>query len=126
MELGATTKQLTDTLVELVSVWGLRVIGAIAVLVIGRIIASALRRGTSRGLSRAGTDETLIPFLSGIVYYIVSNLERIGGFQVILLVLASLAGAVELFLIGYSVFYLLVLPGYLVNQLYSLRHCHEY
>jgi len=70
MQLDATTQQLTDTLIELVSVWGLRVIGAIAVLVIGRLIASALRRGVARGLSRAGTDETLIPFLSGIVYYV--------------------------------------------------------
>ena len=69
MQLDATTQQLTDTLVNLVSVWGLRVIGAVAVLVIGRMIASGLRRTTRSALTRAGTDETLVPFLSGLVYY---------------------------------------------------------
>jgi small conductance mechanosensitive channel len=61
-----------DKVVELISTWGLRVVGAIAVLVIGRIIAGILRRSTKRGLARAGVDETLIPFLAGVVYYVAS------------------------------------------------------
>jgi small conductance mechanosensitive channel len=62
--------QFVATLTELVSVWGLRVVGAIAVLVIGRWVSSALRRATVRGLEKARTEPTLIPFLSGIVYYV--------------------------------------------------------
>jgi len=65
-----TIEQGVDTIVELVSVWGLRVLGAIAVLVIGRIIAGLLRRTTRRALLRANVDETLIPFLAGLVYYV--------------------------------------------------------
>ncbi|MGH0030154.1 MAG: mechanosensitive ion channel family protein [Myxococcota bacterium] len=65
-----SAEQLLETLIELVSVWGLRVIGAIAVLIVGRIIAGTLRRATVRALGRASVDETLAPFLSGLVYYV--------------------------------------------------------
>lgn len=60
----------TETAIELVSTWGLQVLGAIAVLIVGRIVAGTLRKGTARGLERSGTDATLIPFLSGLVYYL--------------------------------------------------------
>ncbi len=70
MELNESTRELLDGLVEMVSAWGLQVVGAVAVLIIGRIVANALRRGTRASLTRAGTDETLIPFLSGLVYYV--------------------------------------------------------
>jgi small conductance mechanosensitive channel len=62
-------EQTLDTAVELLSTWGLQVVGAIAVLIIGRMVAGMLRRATERGLERAKTDTTLIPFLSGLVYY---------------------------------------------------------
>jgi small conductance mechanosensitive channel len=71
MELEQTGQELLTKLVSLVSAWGLQVLGAIAVLIIGRIVARAVRRGTQRGLERSGTDVTLIPFLSGIAYYTV-------------------------------------------------------
>ncbi len=60
-----------DTLVELVTNWGVQVIGAIAVLIIGRWIAGRLRKTVERGLERADIDEALRPFLSGVVYYLV-------------------------------------------------------
>ncbi|MEM7409745.1 MAG: mechanosensitive ion channel domain-containing protein [Myxococcota bacterium] len=66
----ATIRQTLERLIELVSTWGLQVIGAIAVLVIGRIVAGALRNGATRALERAETDPTLVPFISGIVYYL--------------------------------------------------------
>ncbi len=70
MDLNESTRELLDGLVGLVSAWGLQVVGALAVLIIGRMVARALRRGTQAALARAGTDETLIPFLSGLVYYV--------------------------------------------------------
>ncbi len=70
MELNESTRELLDGLVEMVSAWGLQVVGAVAVLIIGRMVARALRSGTRGALARAGTDETLIPFLSGLVYYV--------------------------------------------------------
>ena len=69
-ELNGSAQQLVETLVELLSVWGLRVVGAIAVLILGRIVAGMLRRGALRALERTGIDATLVPFLAGIVYYL--------------------------------------------------------
>jgi small conductance mechanosensitive channel len=59
-----------ETIVELTSAWGLKVIGAIALLVIGRIVCGAIRRTMRRGLERSSIDETLVPFLSSLVYYL--------------------------------------------------------
>jgi small conductance mechanosensitive channel len=64
------TQDLIEPLVNLVSTWGLQVIGAIAVFVVGRIVCSALRRGTRRALERSAVDATLIPFISSGVYYL--------------------------------------------------------
>jgi small conductance mechanosensitive channel len=65
-----TTQDLVGPLVELVSTWGLQVIGAIAVLIVGRIVCGVLRRATRRGLERSSVDSTLVPFLSSAVYYL--------------------------------------------------------
>ena len=62
-------QELIDTIVELGSVWGLRVIGAIALLLIGRIVCGALRRATRRGLERSAVDASLVPFVESLVYY---------------------------------------------------------
>jgi small conductance mechanosensitive channel len=65
----AIVEETMDTAISLVSTWGLQVVGAIAVLIIGRIVAGALRAGTRRAMGRGGIDPTLVPFLSGLVYY---------------------------------------------------------
>ena len=77
-------EELVETITELLSLWGLKVIGAVAVLVIGRWISSMLRRASVRGLTRANTDATLIPFLSGIIYY--------GALAVVLIAVLGLFG----------------------------------
>jgi small conductance mechanosensitive channel len=56
---------------ELVSQWGLRVVGAIAILVIGWTVAKIIRGSVRRGLERASIDATLVPFISKLVYYLV-------------------------------------------------------
>jgi small conductance mechanosensitive channel len=63
-------EDLVTTIVELTSVWGLRVIGAVALFIIGRIVCGAIRRATRRALERSSIDETLVPFLSNLVYYL--------------------------------------------------------
>ena len=57
-------------LVALVTAWGIRIIGALAVFIIGKMVASWLRRLTRRGLERGKTDPTLVPFISSLVYYL--------------------------------------------------------
>jgi len=62
---------LMENLMTLTSTWGLRVVGAVALLIIGRVVAGAIRRGARRVMERAGADPTLIPFASSVSYYLV-------------------------------------------------------
>jgi len=68
--MDARADALLETTMTLVSTWGLRVVGALALLVLGRIVCGALRRATRRALSRGGVDESLVPFLASLVYYL--------------------------------------------------------
>lgn len=60
---------IVQTISTLVSTWGLRVVGAIAVLILGKVAASWGRRLTRRLMEKAKVDATLTPFLCGLVYY---------------------------------------------------------
>jgi small conductance mechanosensitive channel len=66
---GDTANEALQTAVQIMSTWGLQVIGAIALLIIGRWIAGRLRALTRRSLERAKTDPALVPFFSSLVYY---------------------------------------------------------
>jgi small conductance mechanosensitive channel len=66
-DVGAVVDQSVDVL----ATWGLKVLGALAVLLIGRMVAGGVRKFTRRFLERAGVDETIGPFLSGLVYALV-------------------------------------------------------
>ena len=57
-----------DQSMGVISTWGLKVLGALAVFVIGRMFAGWLRKFTRRFLDRTGVDETVVPFLAGLVY----------------------------------------------------------
>ena len=60
-----------EQIVELMSSWGLQVIGAIAVLIVGRWAAGFIRKNVQRALERARTDASLVLFVSSLVYYLV-------------------------------------------------------
>jgi len=60
-----------NTAIALVSTWGLRVVGALVLLVFGVVFAKVVRGSLRRALQRSPLDPTLVPFLSGIVYYLV-------------------------------------------------------
>jgi small conductance mechanosensitive channel len=62
---------LIENLMTMISTWGLRVVGAIALLIIGRMVAGWIRRGIRRIMERREVDPTLIPFVSSLVYYLV-------------------------------------------------------
>jgi small conductance mechanosensitive channel len=57
-----------DQVTDVVTTWGLRVVGALAVLIAGRILAGLVRRAVRKALRKANVDPTLIPFLAGLVY----------------------------------------------------------
>jgi small conductance mechanosensitive channel len=65
-----TVADVTEQVLAIVSTWGLQVVGAIVVLIVGRWIAGALRGTTRRALQKGKVEHTLIPFLAGIVYYV--------------------------------------------------------
>jgi small conductance mechanosensitive channel len=69
--MGGGAETAVEMMVGMLSTWGLSVIGALALLIVGRIVAGWVRRAMTRGLTRANTDASLVPFFSSLVYYIV-------------------------------------------------------
>jgi small conductance mechanosensitive channel len=62
---------LLEQIKSLVAVWGIQVVAAIAILIIGRIVAGTMRKGVAKVLDRANVDVTVAKFLSGFTYVIV-------------------------------------------------------
>lgn len=60
-----------NSLIPVLTQWGLKVIGAIAVLVIGRLVAGIVRSSVRKGMTRAEVDATLVPFVSSLIYWAV-------------------------------------------------------
>jgi small conductance mechanosensitive channel len=96
-----------DEIVPVVAKWGLRVVGALAVLLVGWLVAKGIRSGVRRALERTRVDVTLVPFISKIVYYgfltfVVLAVLGIFGIQTasIIAVLGAAAFAVGLALQG--------------------------
>jgi small conductance mechanosensitive channel len=74
----------TDYLNEYVIPWGINIVMALAILVIGRWIARAITRGVRRLLDRAGVDPILTRFLGNITnaallaVVVIAALNRLG------------------------------------------------
>jgi small conductance mechanosensitive channel len=66
-----SAQEAANIVITLISSWGLRVLGALAVLIIGRWIAGRIRSGVRRGLEKAQADKALVPFFSSMAYYVV-------------------------------------------------------
>lgn len=62
--------QLAESLIFYVTEYGLRIIVALVIFIIGRIIAKAVASGTKKVMLKASVDETLASFLKNIIYYI--------------------------------------------------------
>lgn len=78
-------QEIADQVIEIVTVYGLDVVGALTILVVGWIAASWIGRMVERGLGRIpNMDSTLRPFLSNIVrwtilaFVIVAVLNQFG------------------------------------------------
>lgn len=64
-------EDLVGRVATLITDWGLKVLGALVVLIIGRMIAKAIRKGVRKALERGKMDPTLVPFVSALTYYLV-------------------------------------------------------
>jgi small conductance mechanosensitive channel len=60
-----------EQLVNIVSAWGLKILGAIVVLIIGRFVARWARRLIRKVMQRGHADATLVPFVAGVAYYLI-------------------------------------------------------
>ena len=60
-----------DTASALIVEYGMSVVGAILLLIVGRMVAGWARSSLTKALTRAGTDQSLIPFFASMLYYIV-------------------------------------------------------
>lgn len=65
----STADQAVQTIVTMVSIWGLRVAGAIAVLVIGRFACRIARNAVRRALESRRVEASLVPFVSNLIYF---------------------------------------------------------
>lgn len=65
------TEAILSTLQIIVAEWGLKIVAALAILVLGRMVAGLVRRTTRRTLQRAHFDETLAPFIANLIYTVV-------------------------------------------------------
>ena len=62
---------IVETVRDAVTTWGIKAVGALAVLVVGWIVAKWIRASLRRTLTKSNLDATLVPFLSSMVYYLV-------------------------------------------------------
>ena len=72
---------LQGTITELVSTWGIKVVGALALIIVGFIVAKIIRGWVARILRKANLDATLIPFLSKLAYYLVLTVVILAALQ---------------------------------------------
>lgn len=70
-EMSSAAEAAITMMIEMISTWGLRVLGAMLVLIVGRIVAGWVRKSIVRGLAKVNTEASLIPFVSNIAYYVV-------------------------------------------------------
>jgi small conductance mechanosensitive channel len=59
-----------NSLIPFITQWGLKVVGAIVVLIIGRMVAGVVRSRVSKSMTRREVDATLVPFVSSLIYYL--------------------------------------------------------
>ncbi|WP_420631033.1 mechanosensitive ion channel family protein [Candidatus Leptofilum sp.] len=75
---------IVEQIQELILTYGLNILGAIAILIVGYWLAGVISRWVQKALSKSNTNEALLRFLGNIVYYAilafagVAALERVG------------------------------------------------
>ena len=80
-EISETGQHILASATELLSTWGLQVVGAIALLIAGRWVAGRAWRLTRRSLTRANVDAQLIPFFGQAVHYFLLTVVVIAVLQ---------------------------------------------
>lgn len=69
--LTETGQEAAQQAIEMISTWGMQVVGAIALLIVGYLVAGRAGRLTRRALERGRVDAQLVPFFGQAVHYFV-------------------------------------------------------
>lgn len=97
-------ENILPTLMDFATTYGLKVIGAIVVLIVGRIVANILRGLVRRINRKAKTDPTVGGFLENMAYYLVMTftvLAALGNFGVETASIVAVLGAAG-FAVGFA------------------------
>ncbi len=97
-------ENILPTLTEFATTYGLKVVGAIVVLIVGRIVANILRSLVRRINGKAKTDPTVGGFLENMTYYLVMTftvLAALGNFGVQTASIVAVLGAAG-FAVGFA------------------------
>ena len=70
-DVGALLLGFYEDLVPLFTAWGMKVLGGLAVLIVGLMLARSVRRGLAKVFDRTEMDQTLERFLSSLIYYLI-------------------------------------------------------
>lgn len=93
-----------DTIVGIATRYGLNVLGAVAVLIVGRIVAGWARKHVRKAATRAEFDQTIVSFLSNLAYYgviifaVIAALKKFGVETASLVAVMGVAG----FAVGFA------------------------
>lgn len=93
-----------DKLVEFATIYGIKIVGAIIILIIGRILAGIAKKVTKKLLIKAKVDESIVNFSGSIVYALViafAVIASLAKFGVQTTSIVALLGAVG-FAIGFA------------------------
>jgi len=66
--LNLFSEETINQIKEMLAVYGLKVIAAIAIFIIGKIIAKFIKSGITKAMAKAGSDPILISFTANMVY----------------------------------------------------------
>jgi len=88
-ELGGQLDYILNLAQTMLVTWGMKVLGAVVVVVVGRVLAGSLRRGMERIMARTETDVTLSKFLTSLVFYLVMLLAGVAALSMVGIQMAS-------------------------------------
>jgi len=67
---GIDLTSIQETLTQTISTYGMKLVGAIVVLVVGFMVAKIIRGAVRKALYKSKLDDMLVPFISGMIYYL--------------------------------------------------------
>ena len=88
-DLGLQFSALYESLVPLFSAWALKVVGGLAVFVVGLVLARSVRRGLVGVFQRTEMDETLEKFLTSLFYYLILTMAAVAALGMMGIQMAS-------------------------------------